>query len=244
MKKRLDKKARFRAQGLLEYALLISLLVIGVGLVLSLFGVSVSGVYCNVAKSLGSQEACAAKKVFCNDAFDAALSGWQSSQQKPSVKDGQMCFSSGTQSLNQCSVEMKKNDYTVKMDDVNLNTGNGYGVFFRATDTANGLNGYVFQYDPGLKSSQYPNGAFIIRKWVNGREIWEPIATAPMGADVYNVPHDFEVTANGDTLTVTMDGQKILTAKDDTYASGGTGIRSWDSTSACMANFSVLESKK
>ena len=153
-----------------------------------------------------------------------------------------MCFSNPLQSLNQCSMNMNQSDYTVRMDDVVLSKGNGYGVFIRAKDDGKGLNGYVLQYDPGLKSNKNLNGSLIIRKWVNGREIWEPVASTPMGPDVYNAPHDIEISAEGDTLTVTMDGQKVLTAKDGTYASGGSGIRSWDGSSACIGNFSIFES--
>jgi hypothetical protein len=65
-----------------------------------------------------------------------------------------------------------------------------------------------------------------------------------MSSDVYNTPHSFEISANGDILTVNMDGKQVLTAQDDTYTKGGTGIRSWDSTSGCMGNFSILELAK
>lgn len=244
MKNKINTTFNFRAQGLLEYVVLISLLVIGAVLILNLYGVSVSDLYCDVAASISLQEACATEETYCEDTFDSGLNGWKSSYGTPATKDGQMCFSSAALTLNQCSMKTGQSDYVVKLDDVNLYQGNGYGVFIRASDNGKGLNGYAFQYDPGLRSGKYPNGALIIRKWVNGREISEPIAVAPMSADVYNTPHSFEVSANGDVLTVSMDGKQVLTAKDDTYASGGTGIRSWDSTSGCMDNFSILELPK
>lgn len=239
-----QKRFALHAQGLVEYALLISLLVIGLVLLLNLFGVSVSDVYCDIAKSLGSENACATEIAFCEDTFDSGLSNWKSSYGTPSTKDGQLCFSGAALSLNQCSMKAEQSDYAVMLDDVTLSKGNGYGVFFRATDKGKGLNGYAFQYDPGLRSGKYPNGALIIRKWVNGREISNPIAIAPMNADVYNTSHDFQISANGNVLTVSMDGKQVLTVKDNTYASGGTGIRSWDSTSGCMGNFSMFELPK
>ncbi len=244
MKKNFQKKFNLHAQGLVEYALLISLLVIGLVLVLNLYGVSLSDVYCGVAKSIDAGHTCTAEKAYCEDTFDGDLNSWKPSYGKPAIKDGQLCFSSAALSLNQCSMKTGQSDYAVKLDDVNLYKGDGYGVFFRASDNGKGLNGYAFQYDPGLRSGKYPNGALIIRKWVNGREVWEPIAVAPMSSDVYNAPHDFEISANGDVLTVSMDGKTVLTAKDSTYDSGGTGIRSWDSTSGCMGDFSMFELPK
>jgi hypothetical protein len=244
MKTKLNKAFNFRAQGLLEYVALISLLMIGSLLVLNLYGVSVSDLYCNAATAIGSQEACLAQETYCEDTFDGDLNGWKPSYGKPATGNGQMCFPSAIFTMNQCSMKTGQSDYVVKLDDVNLYKGDGYGVFFRATDNGKGLNGYAFQYDPGLRSGKYPNGALIIRKWVNGREVYEPIAITPMSPDVYNTPHNFEISANGDILTVNMDGKQVLTAQDDTYTNGGTGIRTWDGTSGCMGNFSILEPLK
>jgi hypothetical protein len=61
------------------------------------------------------------------------------------------------------------------------------------------------------------------------------------GSTTYNTPHDFDISVKGDTYTVFMDGKQILSAKDSTYTTGGSGLRSWDSTSACMGDFSILE---
>jgi Flp pilus assembly pilin Flp len=229
-------------QGLVEYALLLALLTIGMILVLSLNGTSVSDLYCRVASGIGGGKACNERQKYCEDTFDKDLSQWQTSTNM-SLNNGQMCFSNGLQSLNKCSVKLPESDYDINLNDVNLSNGNGYGAYFRTTVDGNGLDGYVFQYDPGLKSSTYPNGAFVIRQWVNGREVWDPIAIAPMGPDVFNTPHDFNISVKGDTYTVTMDGKQVLTAKDSTYPTGGTGIRSWDSTSACMGDYSILESQ-
>ena len=40
---------------------------------------------------------------------------------------------------------------------------------------------------------------------------------------------------------VFMDGKQVLSAKDSTYPTGGTGLRSWDSTSACLNDFSISQ---
>ncbi len=244
MIKQFKKMTGLPGQGTVEYAILLSLLVIGMILVLSIFGVSVSDLYCNAARALGSQKACAGKTEYCNDSFDGDLSNWPSANNKLSTKDGQMCFSNPLASLNSCSAAMKQKDYAVKVDDIVLSKGDGYGVFFRATDEGKGISGYILQYDPGLKSNANPNGSLVIRKWVNGREIWEPVASTPMGPDVYNTPHDIEISTQGDEIKVFMDGKEVLTAKDGTYTDGASGIRSWDGSSTCMGNFSIVEPSK
>jgi Flp pilus assembly pilin Flp len=228
-------------QGLVEYGLLLSLLVIGMILVLSLGGVSLSDIYCSVASGIGGGGSCNEQQVYCQDSFDGDLSTWQPINNTMSLNNGQLCFGSGLQSMNKCSMKLSKSDYVIKMDAVSLSKGDGYGAFFRSTINSNGLDGYVFQYDPGWKSSKYPNGAFLIRRWINGREVSNPIAVTPIGENVYNTPHNFEINVSGDTYTVFMDGKKVLSAQDSTYTTGGTGIRSWDSTSACIGDFSVLE---
>ena len=230
-------------QGLVEYALLLALLTIGMILVLSLNGTSVSDLYCRVASGIGGGKACNERQKHCEDTFDKDLNQWQTSTNM-SLKNGQMCFGNGLQVLNKCSTKLPKSDYDINLNDVNLSNGNGYGAYFRTTVDANGLDGYVFQYDPGATGYGNKNGSVLIRRWINGVEVTTPIAVAPLsGTTTYNVPHDFKITVKGDTFTVSMDGKQILSAKDSTYPTGGTGLRSWDSTSACMGDYSILESQ-
>jgi len=240
MKKTLGLNIK-NGQGLVEYALLLVLLVVGVILIMSLMGVSISDLYCSAANAIGGGTACNEQEIYCQDNFDGDLGGWQASGNL-SLKNGQLCFGNGLRSMNKCSMKLDQSDYVISMNDVNLSKGNGYGVYFRTTVDNNGLDGYIFQYDPGLKSAAYPNGAFIIRQWVNGHEIWNPVAIAPLGSDVFNTSHDFQIDVKGDTFTVLMDGKQVLSAKDSTYTTGGTaGLRSWDSTAACIGDFSILE---
>jgi len=231
-------------QGLVEYVLLLSLLVIGTILVLSFSGVSLSDLYCKVASSIGGGKSCDERQKYCEDTFDKDLSQWQASTNM-SVKNGQMCFSNGLQTMNKCSTQLPESDYVINMNDVNLSNGNGYGVYFRTTVDSNGLDGYAFQYDPGATGYGNSKGSLLIRRWINGVEVMTPIAVAPLsGSTTYDVPHDFEIAVKGDTFTVYMDGTQILNAKDSTYPTGGTGLRSWDSTSACMGDYSILEGQE
>jgi Flp pilus assembly pilin Flp len=232
-------------QGLVEYALLLALVAIGLILLMSLTGVSISDLFCRAANTISPGGACKGVKTYCQDNFDGDTNGWQSLNGSATNKDGQNCFSNYMQNLNRCSMNMSKSDYDINMNGVNLKQGNGYGVYFRTTVDSNGLDGYVFQYDPGATGYGNKNGSFLIRRWVNGVEVVTPLAVAPMsGSTTYNTPHDFKVVVKGDTFTVFMDGKQILAAKDSTYPVGGTGLRSWDSTSACMGDFSILEASK
>jgi len=132
-------------------------------------------------------------------------------------------------------LKLPQSDYDINLNDVTLKQGNGYGVYFRTTTDASGLDGYAFQYDPGAGNK------LLIRRWANGAEIMSPIAMVPIDATIYNVPHNFKISVKGDTFTVFMDGKQVLSAKDSTYPTGGTGLRSWDSTSACLNDFSISQ---
>jgi Flp pilus assembly pilin Flp len=228
-------------QGLIEYGLLLALLAIGAILIMSLMGVSISDIYCRTANGIGGGKACNEQKIYCEDNFDGDAGGWQPVSGSTTTAKGQMCFYNYMQSLNRCSMKMPASDYVINMNDVVLTQGNGYGVYFRATNNSSGINGYVFQYDPGATGNGNKNGSLLIRRWINGVEVMTPIAIAPMsGATTYNTPHDFKIVVKGNAFTVFMDGKQILSANDSTYPTGGVGLRSWDSTSACMSDFSII----
>jgi fructan beta-fructosidase len=126
-------------------------------------------------------------------------------------------------------------DYVVSVD-AKLTAGNGYGVFFRVTGDAATLDGYSFQYDPG-----YGGGQFIMRKFVNGYEMWPPFAAvaAPAGFNWDNANRHMEVTVQGSTFTARIDGQTVLVGSDRTYAMGGTGLRVWAGGQVRFNNFTV-----
>jgi Flp pilus assembly pilin Flp len=220
-------------QGLVEYAILISLVAISSLLVLQVFGVSVGQLYCDVAEAINLKSACTAKAI-CEDTFDS-LDNWKTHYGKPLANQGQVCLSKGVQMYNLCSMEANVQNYTVRLENAYLYQGDGYGIFFRTSYNAKGANGYIFQYDPGLK-------AFVIRKWINGKEIWQPIAKTPIPKDypIYNTPHTVEIRVQDNLYTVILDGEKILEATDDTYTKGGIGLRTWDDTQFCGDQISLL----
>lgn len=222
-------------QGLVEYALLLALIAIGVVLILQLFGISVRDVYCDAAAALGGGEACAEQER-CVDDFVGDGGEWNNRWGKWEVKDDQMCTSHGALSFNGCTMNdgSSNKDYTIKLDGATLKRGNGYGVFFRTTKPDKRFNGYTFQYDPG-----YAGGAFIFRKWVHGRELRPFAVTSARGYDWYNTPRDIEIVVKGNTFTAYIDGEAVLTGTDDTYSEGGVGLRSWDGTQVCFDRFAI-----
>ncbi len=229
-----------RGQGVAEYALLLVLVAIGVFLLLQLMGISVQEVYCETIAAISGSPVCTPQE-YCGDDFAGGLDAWHTARGQPTQQEGKLCLQKDSQVFNTCSMEQKQSNYVIRMEDVVLEKGNGYGVFFRTTDNGKGPSGYIFQYDPGMKYHGYPpNGAFLIRRWVNGREIWTPLDIAPLAGDVYDTPHDIEIIVQDDTFTVKVDGQQVLQATDSTYDSGGVGLRTWDNTQVCSAEYSLL----
>jgi len=225
-----------RGQGLVEYAILIALIAVGIVLTLNLFGVSLAEAYCSVANQVSRGEACKSTPL-CEDDFSSDLEDWIPLEGNPGeVKNGSYCPSNYTRMLNACSTSVNVDDYVVSVDGATLASGWGYGVAFRLQDTPNGITGYMFQYDPGY----YP-GSFIFRKWVNGRELSPPIAVkkAP-DYDWYGEAHNVTVAVKGDTFTAYVDGEEMLSVTDSAYPTGGAGLRTWDSTVVCFDGFSVL----
>lgn len=228
-------KTSTSAQGLIEYGILIALIAAGLILALNLYGVSLRGAYCSIADKISRGQACKPSAV-CEDNFSEGLSGWSLLEgSMGSAADGKFCPPTYTRMMNNCSVSAGLRDYSVALNGANLSSGWGYGLMFRAELTPNGMTGYVFQYDPG-----YSPGAFIIRKWVNGRELNPPIAVARAPSyDWYGEPHDIRVDVKGNTFTAYVDGVAVLTAADSTYTSGGSGLRTWDNTRVCFDQFGM-----
>ncbi len=226
------KSLRQVGQGLVEYALLLVLAVIGTLLILHLMGISARDVYCKVASGF-KEGACAQTTAYCQDDF-SNFKDWKTMSGSWQAKNGQVCAQGYGETYNKCSLSsMTANDYTVELDGAKLNAGDGYGVFFRSTLGSLGMNGYAFQYDPGL------NG-YVIRKWVNGKEINPPLAYKAMpGNDWNGSAHKISVKVQGDTFTCSVDGKPVLTATDNTYPTGGAGLRTWDKTDFCLDNFSI-----
>jgi len=233
------KKPEF-GQGLLEYALLLLLVGVSILLVLRLMGLSVRDVYCDIVALITNQDSCS-NQVLCSDSFDdPAFKGWNWVYGAPSMNrvnnnPGQLCLSNSNQLYNQCSQNKEQKDYSILMKNSILYNGNGYGIFFRTTYLKGKANGYIFQYDPGLR-------AFVIRRWVDGKEINPPFAKTPIPPNypIYNTPHDIKIDVIGNNYVIYIDGQKILDVTDDVYQKGGIGLRTWDSTNFCTDEITLF----
>lgn len=228
-----------KGQGLAEYGLLLTAVALTAVGILSLLGVQVSDIVCQVAEGVGGEGVC--DDTFFSDDFSQGISQWRSfyNQDKnwavTEGNDPQLCHigSSGDFLL---ANDSQADNYQISTN-ANLTSGNGYGVLFRASETDNGrLQGYTFQYDPG-----YGGGQFIMRKWVNGYELYPPFATAkaPDGFDWHDVDRQIEIDVQGDTFTTYIDGEKVLVGQDETYAEGGAGLRTWSGSQACFDDFTV-----
>lgn len=123
-------------------------------------------------------------------------------------------------------------DFVLSVD-AHLIQGNGYGLFFRVSGET--LNGYSFQYDPG-----YQGGQFIVRKWVNGYELWPPIAAAAAPKqDWYGGNHNVTLKVQGNSFAAMLDDVVVLTGQDSTYQTGITGLRTWYGGKATFDNYTV-----
>ena len=228
-----------QGQSIPEYALLIAAVALTAVAILSLLGVQVGDVFCRVAQGVGAESVCT--DVLFYDNFSGGLGDWRSffnrdgnwaiNEDDNSAlchigDDGDVLLANGTEG----------SDYSISSD-ANLASGNGYGLFFRTSESeTGGIEGYTFQYDPG-----YGGGQFIMRKWVNGYELWPPFAAAspPQGFEWHNTDRQVSVDVSGDVFTAFVDGAEVLVGSDSTYATGSVGIRTWNSSQVCFDNFTV-----
>jgi hypothetical protein len=211
---------------MVEVGLLIALVAAIAVVGFSATGTNTSAALCRVVSTFGGSGNCGT--IFSDDF--ATLNAWQIAAGTWASVDGAL---NGGPNEGRIFTPLKANDYTITVDGARLTQGNGYGVFFRAQNFGS-INGYSFQYDPGL-------GGFAFRKWVGGSEIATPIAfaKAPAGYDWYAASRKLQLSVSGSTFSATLDGQTVLTTTDSTYAAGGMGFRTWDSTKASFDNLTV-----
>ncbi|MBI5304027.1 MAG: DUF1080 domain-containing protein [Chloroflexi bacterium] len=222
-------------QSNVEVALLLVMVAVVSMLILPVVGVRLDGVFCQVVGvfSANAGKGCAlAPSVIFSDDFSKDSAGWSFLNGKWRLCDGRLCAGPSGE-FRALAKGSNAKDYTVSVDAL-LNKGSGYGLFFRASGDKK-INGYSFQYEPGSGKGQ-----FIMRKWVNGAQVYPPIATAkpPANYQWTNTPRHVDLTVKGNTFTAKIDGQTVLVGKDATYSSGQAGLRVW-SSQASFDNFKV-----
>ncbi|WP_165360547.1 DUF1080 domain-containing protein [Candidatus Chloroploca sp. Khr17] len=219
-------------QSLVEIGALLALVSLTAILGLSMIGVNLDNVFCQVASALGGDDVCEVGPLF-QEPFDN-LSAWYKQSGNWQLKDGQLCIKDGGQIFR----PVEPSDYRIRVDQTMLFSGNGHGVFFRATNFVSPakVNGYTFQYDKGLNQ-------FVMRKWTDGSEA-SPFARVdvPANYDWYNTNRRIELEVKGNTFTAYIDGVQKLTGTDTSatpYTTGGVGLRTWYGSDACFDNLSV-----
>lgn len=226
-------------QGMAEYGLLVAALALTAVGILSLLGVEVGESLCQAAEGLGGEGIC--ENLLFFDDFGSGKDDWHSiyrnddNWRTTDDDDPELCFvgDGGDAFITDDSFGP---DYVVETD-ANLHSGNGYGINFNTSKNENGrMEGYTFQYDPG-----YRGGQFIMRKWVNGYELYPPFAAAaaPDDYDWHDVDRHVAVDVNGDTFPASIDGEPVVTGQDSSYMEGGVGVRVWNGGEACFDDFAV-----
>lgn len=226
-------------QALVEYALLIGGIALIIILTLSITGVSIRDIFCQVAGAIGS-DACGQN---CTLSFDdpSELDDWISQDAKLgylTIENGQMCDSGSLGNLFAACAEggldgPGYSDFTITFDGININNKNnglnaGLDLFFRMDKS--GRNGYWFTYIPGR--------AVWFWKMVDGRLI--PLKAAGVPSEWANEAElNFDIKAEGNTLSAYKDGQLILETNDDTFDSGIFGWRNKPGSTTCLGSIVV-----
>ncbi|QJE97261.1 family 43 glycosylhydrolase [Luteolibacter luteus] len=122
-------------------------------------------------------------------------------------------------------------DFSVDTEISFLKGDRDAGLLFRVTDPSVGFDaqrGYFAGIIPGNKT--------VVLGKTDGKN-WKEISRAPLTSDVSSGVK-LAVTAKGKEITVSLDGKKVLSAEDDTYAKGSVGLRVVD-THARFENLNI-----
>ncbi|MCD4753019.1 MAG: DUF1080 domain-containing protein [Anaerolineaceae bacterium] len=241
MKPFINRYLSERGQGLVEYALILSLVALMALIGVTLFGNQLSKTYEVVVgemTSFGGQGG----GTYCSSEM-SSLDGWDlaggNRKDKWYGKDGKVCnnhaggssfaFSECSQSEDMTNPE----DYVIQLEDAVLTQGHGYGVMFRLQNYDKKPNGYAFQYDRGMRG-------LVFRKWVKGREVRKPLASVRLrNYEWYDIPRDITIRVVGNEMSAYIDGELVLSATDGTYSKGGVGLRTWGKTKVCFDKFGI-----
>lgn len=239
----MHKNRQENGQSMVEFALLITLIVFATVGVLQIVGVDVAGIFCKVISGFGMYpDSCPSPEgyLFFDDfSDDDALDDWDITRGDTwRIEDGELCAGPGG-AHDAYATGSEGEDYTISFD-ATLKSGNGFGTYYRSTDDR---VGYTFQFDKGYGRP----GAFIYRKWINGREMspFQPRVSAEAGYEWYGVDRHYDIHVQGNTFTTEIDGVVVATAVDNTtnpipyYENGRVGLRTWGGTEACFDNFTV-----
>jgi hypothetical protein len=227
-----------RAQGLLEYALIIALIAVVAILGLSLTGVSMQGAFCEMITGFGMQvDACGV----CTTGFDNEedLAGWTGEgEDNIRMKDGKACFGQTGGLLsshhNPCSQSLGSRDFTLTFEDLHMDYkyGQPYGLdgFNLGFLEQDANNGYAVYYFPRYN-------LLFLNKKVSGVNV--VLDSRYVSPDWRDDTFDLTVKVKGDTITVHKDDTPVLSATDSTFREGDIGLGGRMFSSACVDGISV-----
>jgi len=216
-----------KGQGFAEYTIMIALVLIIVISSLQLTGVSIKGLFCQAVIGLGGKPGLCSASLFQDDFNN--LDQWKIISGKWKTDDGKLCGGPGEGRMFTDIPGAK--DYVISLNGAKLDGGNGFGLYFRASNFSN-VNGYDFQFDPGA-------AGFLFRRWYQGNELPAQSYVHKTDYDYYSQPHDIKVVVQGDTFTTFIDGIQVNKVTDSTYTDGGIGLRTWDNTTVCFDSIQV-----
>jgi Flp pilus assembly pilin Flp len=230
----LRRKHYENGQGVVEYALIAAGVAVVTMLILSMMGVSVRDVFCEVNSTFGG-EGCG-----CTMGFDDSsdLDGWTGADvgKTLGVQNGQLCNTNSRHSFfSACNSGDAQSDFTANLSGIDINPkGNnshpGFDFLFR-TD-GNTSNGYWMSYSAKANRITFWKG-------VNGKRVF--MTTQRVPADWVNGGLDLQLKAEGDTFTVYQDGEQIMQASDSTYTEGKFAWRNKPGSSTCIDEMSISQ---
>jgi hypothetical protein len=231
-----------RAQGIVEYLLLITLIALVAGLALDAAGVSIPELYDRAVSAIRGDETIVTADTECLQTVRAAKN-WDAFKDKfwrggVAYQDAmyQVCpLCGGT--LPGYSGE----NAIITLAGVNVsnvrNSWNGYGVVFHAKYEKKKLNGYMFEIERQNKNKPVQ---VYFSKWIKGKQIRPPLALLALSpAFDWENPPSVQVRVEGNRFTALLDGRQVLQASDDTFTEGGAGAIANPGTQMTFDDFTV-----
>ncbi|MDD4028201.1 MAG: DUF1080 domain-containing protein [Caldisericia bacterium] len=223
-------------QTLIEYALMIAVVVLILILAFPSLSRSTINVFTRYEDTLDQASALwTSSNIVFQDDFQS-LDNWTTTRGEFDIDEQGRLYNSNS-GENRSFMNYQGSDFQMSIDVAHLTEGQGYGVWFRASDmdSPSGINGYTFQYDPG-----YGNGAFVFRKWENGHEK-SPFGRVDASDFEWYDEHEITLQVNGNTFTAFVNGEPVATAQDDTYTTGVVGLRTWGNSKAYFDDITIEE---
>jgi Flp pilus assembly pilin Flp len=221
-------------QGMIEYGLILTGILLVITLTLTATGQSIRQVYCDVLRSMGGQ-GCE-----CSYAMNDinTFSNWSGRDKDEviSIEINRACFTGngtrGNTYLNSCAKNFGGNDFTMNVNNLTVqhssgDNNTGLDVKFRMQDEKNGYHlTYTTKYN-------------AIRFWKIVDGTWVILDSVRVPADWANQENDLQIKVQGDTFTAFRNGQQVLQASDDTFTEGSAGIRNKPSSKTCVGELNI-----